>query len=497
VESSRTLKSLSSWASLVIGCAAFTFVGWRFNVPLASWIAPVFLVRFFRDRRRWPATLPAIPLLALASYIQLAGGWDLDAWMYPVFSLLRPAAFLAALYADRALHRRLPKGLATLVYPAVYLAADYAISFTPLGTVMSASATQFGVPALTQLASLTGLWGIGFLAGWAASVVNLLWESRVPGGDGRAGLRAAGKTVPVFAAVLVAVIAFGSLRASLDRPSSPTVRVAGVTIEHPRDYWDWIDAGTPRASVEQHAAELEGLEDELFASSARAVAAGARIVFWSEGNCVLTEDTEAAFIERAGAFARESGVYLAAAVLVLRFGSTLSDNKVLLFTPEGVPAWSYVKTMSWYPTGSDGILRTVDTPYGRLGTAVCFDMDFPSFVNRFARLGADIVVVPSFDSERIRPYHTEVGLLRAVENGFSMVRQVSSGASMAVDPWGRVLARQDHFRTADRLMLADVPTRRVRTLYGLLGDWFAYAGAALAVVLVVLAVARPAGRRDP
>ena len=90
----------------------------------------------------------------------------------------------------------------------------------------------------------------------------------------------------------------------------------------------------------------------------------------------------------------------------------------------------------------------------------------------------------------------EVGLMRAVENGFSMVRQVSSGASMAVDPWGRVLASQDHFRTADRLMIADVPTRRVQTLYGLLGDWFAYAGAALAVVLVVLAVARPAGRRD-
>ncbi len=219
-------------------------------------------------------------------------------------------------------------------------------------------------------------------------------------------------------------------------------------------------------------------------------------MFWSEGNCVLTEETEASFVERAGAFARGSGTYLAAAVLVLRFGSTLSDNKVILFTPQGTPAWTYVKTMSWYPTGSDGILRTVDTPYGRLGAAVCFDMDFPYFANRFARMGADIVVVPSFDSERIRPYHTEVGMLRAVENGFSMVRQVSSGASMAVDPWGRVLARQDHFRTADRLMFADVPTRGTRTLYGLLGDWFAYAGAALAVVLVVLGVARPSRRRD-
>jgi apolipoprotein N-acyltransferase len=158
----------------------------------------------------------------------------------------------------------------------------------------------------------------------------------------------------------------------------------------------------------------------------------------------------------------------------------------MLFAPDGSLAFTYVKTKSWYPTDSDGVLRTVDTPYGRLGTAVCFDMDFPSFARRFARLGADIVVVPSFDSERIRPYHTEVGLFRAIEGGYAVVRQVSSGTSMAVDATGRVLARQDHFRTADRVMFADVPTRGTRTVSGLLGDWFAWAGCALAAALVVL-----------
>ena len=260
-------------------------------------------------------------------------------------------------------------------------------------------------------------------------------------------------------------------------------------MEHPRDYWDWIDDSTPRDVVAAHSAELAGLESDLFAASARAATAGAKIIFWSEGNCVLTEDTEAAFVERAARFAKDNGVYLAAAVLTLRYGQTISDNKVIMLTPRGEAAYTYVKTMSWYPTGSDGILRTVDTPYGTLGTAVCFDMDFPYFVRGFARLGADIVVVPSFDSERIRPYHTEVGLMRAVENGFSMVRQVSSGSSMAADPWGRLLGQQDYFRTADRLMIVDVPTRGTRTLYGLLGDWFAWAGAALAVLLVVLGIA--------
>jgi apolipoprotein N-acyltransferase len=492
VETSSGLKSFwqkhSSWVFLGLGALVFVCVGWRFNVPLAAWVAPLFLIRFFRDRPRWPSTLVAIPLLGLASWIQLAGGWDLDAWQYPVFSLLRPAAFLVALYADRALFRRLPKALATLVYPSVYLAVDYAIGFTPLGTVMSASATQFTVPVVAQLASVTGIWGIGFLAGWAASVCNLLWENR-------SGLRRAGKIVPVFAAVLAAVVIYGGLRSSLVRPSSQTVRVAGVTIAHPRDYWNWIDEGTPRATVAGYAEELAGIEDGLFAASGRAAAAGAKVVVWAEGNCVLTEDNEAAFLVRAGDFARENGLYLAAAVLVLRYGETISDNKILMMAPDGSLAFTYVKTKSWYPTGSDGILRTVQTPWGRLGAAVCFDMDFPSFINNFARMGTDIVVVPSYDSERIRPFHTEVGMIRAVENGFSMVRQVSTGTSMAADFTGRVLAQQDHFRTPDRLMIVDVPTRRAWTLYGLLGDWFAWAGAALAVVLAALGAARPRARK--
>jgi apolipoprotein N-acyltransferase len=486
MESFRIWNRISSWVWLLLGSACFVFVGWRFNVPLASWVAPIFLIRFFRDRPRWVSTLPAILLLAVASYIQLVGGWDLDAWQIPIFSLLRPAAFLVALYADRALYRRLPRALATLVYPSVFLAVDYAIAFTPLGTVMSGSATQFGLPVIAQLASLTGMWGIGFLAGWTASVANTLWENRLDPAK-------TGKVVPVLAATLALVAVFGGLRLSLALPSSPTVRVGSIAVAHPRDYWDWIDAATPRELVAGYSSELASIEAELFAASRRAVGAGARVVFWSEGNCVLTEDDEKAFLDRAGGFARENQVYLAAAVLVLRYGRTISDNKVFMISPDGSLAFTYVKTKSWYPTGSEGVLRVVDTPYGRIGAAICFDMDFPSFANRFARMGADIVLVPSFDSERIRPYHTEVGMLRAVENGFSMVRQTSNGESMAADFGGRVLARQDYFRTADRLMLADVPTRRAWTLYGVLGDWFAWAGSALALILVALGALRRRG----
>jgi apolipoprotein N-acyltransferase len=270
--------------------------------------------------------------------------------------------------------------------------------------------------------------------------------------------------------------------------------VGSVTIEHPRDYWNWIDQATPRELVARYASELTGIEEALFAQSQRAVAAGAKVVFWSEGNGMISEDREQAFMERSASFARTNGVYFAPAVVVLRYGQTISDNKLVMFAPDGTVAYTYVKTISWYPTGSDGVLKTVDTPYGRIGAAICFDMDFPSFIHRLGSMKADIVLVPAFDTERIRPFHTEVGLMRSLENGFSVVRQTNKGTSMAIDGSGRVLARQEYFETGDRLMLADVPTRRLPTLYAALGEWFAYAGMALALALVVWGIV--AGRRS-
>jgi len=197
----------------------------------------------------------------------------------------------------------------------------------------------------------------------------------------------------------------------------------------------------------------------------------------------VDEDDEAAFIQRAQAFAKEHQAYLAPTMLVLHYDETAGDNKLVMIEPSGEIAYSYYKTMDWYPTQSDGILRAVETPYGKIGSAICVDMDFPHFINQAGRNGVDIVLVPAFDWESIR-FHSQVGLFRAVENGFSVVRQTNEGVSVAVDYRGRILAYQDFFATSDRTMVADVPTTGVRTVYAALGDWFAYIVILFVIILV-------------
>jgi apolipoprotein N-acyltransferase len=209
---------------LGLGSAAYALIGWRWSAPAAAWIAPVFLLRFFRNQQKWYATLPAIVPL-------------------PLFLVL---------YIDRALSPRLGSFGSTLVFPAAYVTMDYLVGFTPLGTLFSFGSTQFGFTTIVQTASITGIWGISFLITWFASIVNTAWENSFDLRMGGALPRAASNPALVFTAAALLFLSYGSVRIATSPSRVQTVRVAGITVEHPRDYWALLDRGSysgPRVTV--------------------------------------------------------------------------------------------------------------------------------------------------------------------------------------------------------------------------------------------------------
>jgi predicted amidohydrolase len=96
--------------------------------------------------------------------------------------------------------------------------------------------------------------------------------------------------------------------------------------------------------------------------------------------------------------------------------------------------------------------RLVDTPVGKLGLSVCYDMRFPELYRVLSRQGADAFVVPSAFTVPTGKAHWESLLrARAIENLASVIAPAqwgihpsgreTFGDSMIVDHWGKVLAR--------------------------------------------------------
>lgn len=98
--------------------------------------------------------------------------------------------------------------------------------------------------------------------------------------------------------------------------------------------------------------------------------------------------------------------------------------------------------------GEDALV--VETPFGRVGFSVCYDIRFPELYRKLAAAGMDILVVPSAFTARTGAAHWEVLVrARAIENlcyaiapnqgGFHKNGRETFGHSMIVDPWGTVL----------------------------------------------------------
>jgi predicted amidohydrolase len=93
----------------------------------------------------------------------------------------------------------------------------------------------------------------------------------------------------------------------------------------------------------------------------------------------------------------------------------------------------------------------VDTPIGKLGLTICFDLRFSDLYLELRRRGAEIVFIPSNFTAPTGAAHWEVLIrARAVEGQYFVVapaqtgkhnaRYTSFGHSMLVDPWGKVVA---------------------------------------------------------
>ncbi len=80
------------------------------------------------------------------------------------------------------------------------------------------------------------------------------------------------------------------------------------------------------------------------------------------------------------------------------------------------------------------------------------------------KLEIDIMLVPNADWKAITPMHTHIGVSRAVENGYSLVRPNVNGLSIITDPLGRVIAAMDHDKSSEWVLIAQVPTRGTRTI---------------------------------
>ncbi len=219
---------------------------------------------------------------------------------------------------------------------------------------------------------------------------------------------------------------------------------------------------------------------------------GARFIATPEGTNILQKDREALLPQLVSLeddvvarglreAAKELGVWVLVGSALVKREDGKAANRSALISPQGAITATYDKLHMFdvdLPTGETAResatyepgVQAVTARAGdlKLGMTVCYDLRFPALYRALALAGAEVMTIPAAFTRPTGEAHWEVLMrARAIETGAFVLAPAQGGRhedgrgtwghSIAVAPWGEVIATLDHDEPGVLIADLDLP----------------------------------------
>ncbi|KAL3655312.1 Deaminated glutathione amidase, chloroplastic/cytosolic [Castilleja foliolosa] len=259
------------------------------------------------------------------------------------------------------------------------------------------------------------------------------------------------------------------------------------------------------SSVRVAAAQMTSINDlsANFATCSRlvkeAVAAGVKLLCFPENfsyvglktgdSLKIAEPLDGPIMTKYCSLARDSNIWLSLGgfqekgpdeshlhnthVLIDNSGNIISTYRKMHLFDVDVPGGAVYKESSFTEAGQE--IVTVDSPCGRLGLTVCYDLRFPELYQKLRfECGAEVLLVPAAFTKvtgeahwevllRARAIETQCYVIAAAQGGKHSDGRESYGDSLIIDPWGKVIGRMSN-RVLTGLALADIEFTQIEAV---------------------------------
>ncbi len=473
-----------------------------FNTCICAWLFAIPLIRYINIRPKWSSILwmlfGAVVVANITFFGLVQDGFNIMNQVFCTFNGIRMWAPFFVYFLCRKFNAN--KLIAYFAFPTTVAALEFFIDNPFVSVMTSLSVSQFWNIGLMQLASVTGVVGVSFIVTLCASVVNYIWE------DGLNKKTAINAVTYGIVVVMITGIGMGSIHKITTKDQ--TVRVA-ASVENTNFLAGNLGAlekydGTAMGKI------VKASLDTIEARAKDAVYNESSVLVFPEDAFVCTEDKSEYFIGEVKRIAKENNVNILFPLLRLPDVGVQDDGDILNFVEQlgirisesgkkkintlnfidrnGELRNTYVKNHlvpvveEPFTAKGDGNTPIVEVDGIKYAYLIC--ADYTS--NHYAYNGreADILLNPSYDWEAFQ-YFTSYGVqARAIECGFSVLRNPVNGNIILYDYHGRPLHMANAMNVHTGIIYLDIPKEGRQTFYGMTGNWFPWICAVYSVFAV-------------
>lgn len=390
-----------------------------------------------------------------------------------IYTILLPLMSALIILLTRRVVLRVNAWYTIFAFPVFITVYEFLMMcFSPDGTATSLAYTQLDCLPIIQVAAIAGILGVTFMVTFIPSVIALSWHYRAEKGQ---LLRVAAIGGGIIAVALI----WGAIRIS--SPADKNMVKVGIAvldedIHAVSDHPDFEKQKAVAAAYAKQASEL--------------AAKGAKLLIFPERAISINKPLADSLTGILADVAAKKHIFIITGYT--NFKGELERNSAMVINDEGKLITDYNKVHlvtgleKQFTPGKD--IATFNYQGMQAGVAVCKDLDFQHYINRYGAAKAGFVFVPAWDFIVDDWLHCRMALLRGVENGFSEVRSARLGRLTISDYYGRVNYEASCANGKTTTLVGDVSMEHIDTFYSRFGDWLGYVVVLAGIGFVVIAV---------
>ena len=448
---------------LIFGTILCIFSIGKLNIPITIYIWPFCFLQYLHinDKNKLKALLKVYFFILIANLIRWIGSSNLNlandflAGFYFSINTIIPYSI------DIYFYNRVPKWKNIFIFPLSISFTEYILSFFPISNNNLYAYSQLDNIPFLQIISLFGTFFLSFIITLFSSIlvysVNVyLVEKKIS------------KFLYYYIILYIIINIFGGIYLLLpyNKETIKAVSVMGISqpyyIRHEKDilplnvYYDYINNTMKKAKD-----------------------INADFISYAERAFAINEEDKDKIVNTVLNYIKNYKINTLLS-LDIRYKMDKIRNKEnmnIFINSNGKILYEYTKhnlipivEFDYIP--SKNPLKVLNTPMGKISTVICYDINYPIFINSLSKKHFDMLIVPSWDYPGVAEFQSKEARYKAIEGGFNLIKNTANGVVIASDYKGRIITYYSVENAKDYFIVSELYKHGIKTLYSYIGRYF-------------------------